>query len=239
MGKTIRNQSYKRGNNTALRLLEWSSGTPDSTPIPKQHPPPKNEPENMKSPAEEEILLSQLDTENAAQDNSPVGNLFSIKPDIPIAPERSNSKYQLRKSPRPSIRLHSIKCPPDLKGILRAGYKPYHVTIDDLLILDEAQIKAFKHAVRLHKRLHSASFNIDHPNLETILNYRFKNGISTLLASFDRWLPINTRHKRVSFKLNAQHRKEIKVKSANLSLQNVEWASFFCTTLRELHLCSR
>ena len=239
LGKTIRHQSFKRGNNTALRLLEWSSGTPVSTPIPKQHPPPKNELENMKSPADEEILLSQLDTENVAQDNSPVGNLFSSQPDIPIAPERSNSRYQLRQSPRPSIRLHSIKCPPELKGILRAGYKPYHVTIDDLLILDAAQVKAFKHAVRLHKGLHSASFNIDHPNLDAILQYKFKNGISTLLASFDRWLPINTRHKRVSFKLNAQHRKEIMVKSANLTLENLEWASFFCTTLRELHLCSR
>ena len=193
----------------------------------------------MKSPADEEMLLSELDTESAQQNNSAVGNLFSIKPKIPNAPERSNSRYNLRQSPRPSIRLHSIKSPPDLKGILRSGYRPYHVTIDDLLILDEAQVKAFKQAVRLHKRLHSASFNIDHPNLEAILNFRFKNGISTLLASFDRWLPINTRHKKVSFKLDAQHRKEIMVKSAILTLSNLEWASFFCTSLGELHLCSR
>ena len=192
----------------------------------------------MKSPADEEILLSQLDTENAAQDNSPVGNLFSIKPEIPNAPERSNSRYNLRQSPRPSIRLHSIKSPPDLKGILRPGYRPYHVTIDDLLILDVSQVRAFKQAVRLHKRLYSASFAIDHPNLEEILSFHFKNGISTLLTSFDRWLPIHTHDKRVSFNLDAQHRKEIMVKSAVLTLGNVERASFFCTSLRELHLCS-
>ena len=197
------------------------------------------DPENTKCPADEEILLNQLDTENAERNNSDeASNLFSVNPDIQNATQRSNSKYNLRQAPRPSIRLHSTKSPPDLQGILKPGYRPYHVTIDDLLILDDSQVRAFKKAVRLNKRLYSASFAVYHPNLEEILSFQFKNGISTLLTSFDRWLPIHTHDKQVSFNLDAQHRKEIMVKSAVLTLYNVERASFFCSSLRELHLCS-
>ena len=77
LGKIIRNQSFKRGNNTALRLLDLSSGKPDSTTPPQQQPPPVSDPENKKCPADEEFLLTQLDTENAEQNISDeVGNLF-------------------------------------------------------------------------------------------------------------------------------------------------------------------
>ena len=75
LGKIIRNQSFKRGNNTALRLLDLSAGKPDSTTPPQQQPPPVSDPENKKCPADEEFLLTQLDTENAEQNISDeVGN---------------------------------------------------------------------------------------------------------------------------------------------------------------------
>ena len=187
-------------------------------------------------------MLTQLDTENAEQNISDeVGNLFSNKPEIQNATQRSqNPRYNLRQSPRPSVRLHAtnlLESQPDLQSILKPGYRLYHVTIDDLLILDNSHIRAFKKAVRLHKAQDSASFAVNHPNLEEILGFHFKNGISTLLTNFDRWLPINTHDKRVSFKLDDQHRTQILVKSAVLTLGNVERASFFCTSLRELHLC--
>ena len=144
----------------------------------------------------------------------------------------------MRRSPRPSVRLNSTKLesPPDIKSILKPGYRFYHVTIDDLLILDICQIKAIKKAIRLHKSEDSASFAVKHPNLEEILVFQFKNGISTLLTNFDRWLPLHTHDKRVTFQLNEQHRAHVLVKCAILTLDNVERASYFCTSLRELHL---
>ena len=144
----------------------------------------------------------------------------------------------MRRSPRPSVRLNSTKLdsPPAIKSILKPGYRFYHVTIDDLLILDNCQIKAIKKAIWLHKSEDAASFADKHPNLQEILVFQFKNGISTLLTNFDRWLPLHTHDKRVTFQLNEQHRPHVLVKSAILTLGNVERASYFCTSLRELHL---
>ena len=240
LGKIIRNNSFKRGNNTALRLLDLSEGKPDSKAISLQQLPPVSDPEDKKCPSDEEFLLTQLDTENVEQNISDeVGSLFSNQPEILNEVQRSNnSRYNLRRSPRPSVRLNSTKLesPPDIKSILKPGYRFYHVTIDDLLILDNCQIKAIKKAIRLHKSEDSASFAVKHHNLEEILDFQFKNGISNLLTNFDRWLPLHTHDKRVTFQLNEQHRAHVLVKSAILTLGNVERASYFCTSLRELHL---
>ena len=78
MGKIIRHNSFKRGNNTALRLLDLSEGKTDSQVIPHQQPPPVCETEDKKGPTDEEFLLSKLDTENVELENTAeVGNLFS------------------------------------------------------------------------------------------------------------------------------------------------------------------
>ena len=129
------------------RLLDLSEGTPDSQAISLQQPPPLSDPKDKKCPSDEEFLLTKLDTENVEQDiTDEVGSLFSNQPEILNEVQRSNnSRYNLRRSPRPSVRLNSTKLesPPDIKSIL----KP----IDDLLILDNSQIRAIKKAIRLHK----------------------------------------------------------------------------------------
>ena len=137
MGKIIRHNSFKRGNNTALRLLDLSEGKPNSQTISQQQPPPLSDPEDKKCPSDEEFLLTKLDTENVEQDiTDEVGSLFSNQPAISNEVHRSNnSGYNLRRSPRPSVRLHSIKLdsPPDIKSILKPGYRFHHVTIKSRL----------------------------------------------------------------------------------------------------------
>ena len=168
-----------------------------------------------------------------------MGSLFSNQPEILNEIQRSNiSRYNLRRSPRPSVRLTSIKLDSQtvLKSILKPGYRFYYTTIDDLLILDACQVRAIKKAIRLHKSENAESFAVKHPNLEEILFFRFKNGITTLLANFDRWLPHHKHNKKVPFQLNEGHRPHIMVKSAILSLGNIERASYFCTSMKELHL---
>ena len=110
------------------------------------------------------------------------------------------------------------------------------MTIDDLLILDNYQIKAIKKAISLHKSENAATFAVEHPNLEEILVFQYKTGISTLLTNFDRWLPLHTHDKKVKFQLDEHHRSHVLVKSAILTLGNIEMASYFCTSMRELHL---
>ena len=124
----------------------------------------------------------------------------------------------------------------NLKGILKSGYTYYYPTVDDLLLLDSSQVRATKKAIRLHKSENAESFAIKHPNLEEILFFRFKNGISTLLANFDRWLPHQSHNKKVTFQLNEGHRSHVMVKSAILSFENIVQASYFCTSMEELHL---
>ena len=198
------------------------------------------ETEDKKGPTDEEFLLSQLDTENVEHENTAeVGNLFSNKPEVLNEIQRSNiSRYNLRRSPRPSVRLNSLKLDNQiiLKSILKPGYTYYYPTIDDLLLLDTCQVRATKKAIRLHKSENAESFAIRNPNLEEILFFRFKNGISTLLANFDRWLPHNSHNKKVTFQLNEGHRSHVKLKSAILSFGNIETASYFCTSMKELHL---
>ena len=101
MGKIIRHNSFKRGNTTALRLLDLSEGKIDSQEIPHPKPPPLCETEDKKGPTDEEFLLSKLDTENVEHENTAeVGNLFSNKPEVLNEIQRSNiSRYNLRRSP--------------------------------------------------------------------------------------------------------------------------------------------
>ena len=72
-------------------------------------------------------------------------------------------------------------------------------TIDDLLLLDGQQIKAIKVAISHHKNENPNSFSRNHPNLEEILKFKFRNGLSALLANYDRWLPNKPSDKSVKF----------------------------------------
>ena len=123
-----------------------------------------------------------------------------------------------------------------LKSILKPGYTYYCPTVDDLLLLDSSQVIATKKAIKLHKLENKEHFSIKNPNLEEILFFKFKNGISTLKAKNERWLPNHSSKKKVTFSLDEKHKSHIKLKSAILSIGNIEKATYFCTSLKELHL---
>ena len=123
-----------------------------------------------------------------------------------------------------------------LKSILKPGYTYYCPTVDDLLLLDSSQVIATKKAIKLHKLENEENFVIKNPNLEEILFFKFKNGISTLLANYERWLPNHSSKKQATFSLDENHKSHIKLKSANLKMSNIEKATYFCTSLKELHL---
>ena len=123
-----------------------------------------------------------------------------------------------------------------LKSILKSGYTYYYPTVDDLLLLDSSQVVATKKAIKLHKLENEENFAIKNPNLEEILFFKFKNGISTLLANYERWLPNHSNKKKVTFSLDEKHKSHIKLKSAILSIRNIEKATYYCTSLKELHL---
>ena len=148
------------------------------------------------------------------------------------------SRYNLRNNPQPNVRLNSMKLDNqiNLKGILKSGYTYYYPTVDDLLLLDSSQVRATKKAIKLHKLENVETFAIKYPNLEEILFFKFKNGISTLLANYKRWLPNHSNNKKVTFQLDGEHKSHIRLKSAILSIGNIEKATYFCTSMKELHL---
>ena len=77
-GKIIRQNSFKRGNSTALRLLDMSQGNLESQENPQTQPPHMYETVDKEGPANEDYLLSKLDTENVEhEDTQEVGNLFT------------------------------------------------------------------------------------------------------------------------------------------------------------------
>ena len=81
------------------------------------------------------------------------------------------------------------------------------------------------------------NFARQNPNLEEILHFKFRNGISALLSNYERWLPNNSGGKKVSFELDEKHKTHIKIKSVILSLKRIEQATFYCVSLDELKLC--
>ena len=189
-GRIIRHNSFKRGNTTALRLLDMSQGNIESQENPQTQPPHMYEAVDKEGPADEEYLLSKLDTENVEHKNTQeVGNLFSNKQEAFNDEQRSNiSKYNLRSHPKPNVRLNSMRLDNqiNLKSILKSGYTYYYLTVDDLLLLDSSQVRATKKAIKLHRLENEENFAIKYPNLEEILFFKFKNGISTLLANYER-----------------------------------------------------
>ena len=79
-GKIIRQNSFKRGNSTALKLLDMSQGNLESQNIPQTQPSHMNATVDKEEPADESYLLSKLDTENVEyEDNQELGNLFTNK----------------------------------------------------------------------------------------------------------------------------------------------------------------
>ena len=80
------------------------------------------------------------------------------------------------------------------------------------------------------------SFARHNPNLEEILHFKFRNGISALLSNYERWLPNKSTGKKVSFKSDEQNETSIKVKSVNLSLERIELGTFFCVSFNEMKL---
>ena len=240
-GKTIRNNSFKRGNLTALKLLEMSQGNleaPDNSQAQTTH---ENSAKEQEEPDEESFLMSELDTESVAHENNQeLGNMFTNRQDISPDAQRSIiSKYNLRDKPKRSVRLNSIKIDNklNLKSILKSGYVKHFPTIDDLLLLDSQQVIAIKKAIKLHKLENLENFAIQNPNLEEILYFKFRNGISTLLSNYERWLPNNSGGKKVSFELDEKHKTHIKIKSVILSIEKIEQATFYCVSLKELQLC--
>ena len=64
-GKAIRNSAFKRGNLTALKLIEMSQGnldTTDTSPALETHDTAKEQKES----SEEDTLMSELDTEGVS-----------------------------------------------------------------------------------------------------------------------------------------------------------------------------
>ena len=109
-------------------------------------------------------------------------------------------------------------------------------TIDDLLLLDGQQIKAIKVAISHHKNENPNSFSRNHPNLEEILKFKFRNGLSELLANFDRWLPNKPSDKSVKFDLDGHKDGSIKIKCINLTLEEIDLSSYFRVSLQEMGL---
>ena len=82
-GKRIRNNAFKRGNLTALKLLEMSQGdseTPDTSQVLNTH---ENSAKEHKEPCEENFLMSELDTESVVHENNQeLGNMFTYQQEI-------------------------------------------------------------------------------------------------------------------------------------------------------------
>ena len=205
-GKIIRQNSFKRGNSTAIRLLNMSQGNLESQDNPQTQPTHMNATVDKEEPTEESYLLSKLDTENVEhEDNQEIGNLFTNKQENFLDEQRSNiTQYNLRSHPKRNVRLNSMRLDNKiiLKSILKSGYTYYYPTVDDLLLLDSNQVVATKKAIKLHKLENEENFAIKYPNLEEILFFKFKNGISTLLANYERWLPNHSNKKKVTFNLD-------------------------------------
>ena len=196
---------------------------------------------DKEEPAEESYLLSKLDTENVEHENDQeLGNLFKSKQETFPDEMRSNvTQYNLRNHPKRNVKLNSMKIDNklNLKSILKSGYVKHYPTIDGLLLLDLQQVIAIKKAIKIHKLENEETFAIKNPNLEEILYFKFKNGISTLLSNYERWLPNHSGGKKVTFSLDEKHKSHIKLKSAILSIRNIQKATYYCTPLKELHLC--
>ena len=100
-------------------------------------------------------------------------------------------------------------------------------TIDDLILLDGNQIKAIKKAILQHKWENSKSFDRNQPNLQEILKFKFRNGLSTLLSNYDRWLPVKQTNKSVRFKNYWRDDGSLKIKGINLTMEELELSTFF------------
>ena len=226
---------------TALKLLEMSQGdleTPATSQLLDTHEDTAKE---HKESCKEDFLMSELDTESVVHENNQeLGNMFTNQQEISSDAHRSNiSNYNLRNKPKRSVRLNSIKINDkiDSKSILKTKYVKKFPTIDDLLLLDSQQIIAIKKAIKLHKMENQENFARQNPNLEEILHFKFRNGISALLSNYERWLPNNSGGKKVSFELDEKHKTHIKIKSVILSIEKIEQATFYCVSLKELQLC--
>ena len=86
-----------------------------------------------------------------------------------------------------------------------------------------------------HKWENLKFFDINHPNLQEILKFKFKNGLSTLLSSYDRWLPVKSTQKSVSFNIEIG---AIQIKQLNLTMEELELSTFFGVSLHEMKLLS-
>ena len=154
-GKIIRQNSFKRGNSTALKLLDMSQGNLESQDNPQTQPSQMDATVDKKEPAEESYLLFKLDTENVEHDDTQeLGNLFTNKQEAFHDELRSNiTQYNLRSNPKRNVRLNSMRLDNKiiLKSILKSGYTYYYPTVDDLLLLDSSQVVAMKKAIKLHK----------------------------------------------------------------------------------------
>ena len=240
-GKIIRHNSFKRGNSTALKLLDMSQGDLEAPDNPQVQTTHVNSTKDQEEPDEESFLLSGLDTENVEHENNQeLGNMFTSKQEtFPDAMRSNITQYNLRNHPKRNVKLNSLKIDNklNLKSILKSGYVKHYPTIDDLLLLDSRQVIAIKKAIKLHKLENKETFAIKNPNLEEILYFKFKNGISTLLSNYERWLPNNSGGKKVTFNLDEKHKSHIKIKSVILSIEKIEQATFYCVSLKELQLC--
>ena len=72
--------------------------------------------------------------------------------------------------------------------------------------------------------------------MEEILKFKFRNGLSALLANYNRWLPNKPSEKSVKFYLDGQNEGSIKIKCINLTLEEIELSTFFGVSLQEMGL---
>lgn len=175
---------------------------------------------------EDETLLEKLNTESGieSENNSEMGNIFSyqqnaIDQTTEQQGERSKiSQYNLRDRPKKSFKASQIKI---VKGILLSKNVTNHPTIDDLILLDKAQVRAIKKPIIHHKNQNLKDFHIKNYNLEEKINFDFKNSLSNLLSSYDQWLPVKKKWKSVSFKqIDTVH--EVQIKKLNLTFTGNE-----------------
>ena len=171
-------------------------------------------------------LLDILDTEAGVhmEEATELGNIFSqqqetIHKSLEDQGERSTqSKYNLRSHPKRSFKLAQAKI---IKSILKSGAFQQHPTIDDMVLLDKAQIRATNQDISHHMFLNKKDFKRKEFNLHEILMFKFKDSLSNLLSSYNKWLPVRQPNKSFGF-TQIENDTKVILRKLNLNFENLE-----------------
>ena len=156
-----------------------------------------------------------------------MGNIFEEQQNN----ETRGHTYNLRKNPKRSWKINSLQ----ISGILRnSNTKSMMVTIEDLLLLDKKAIEAFKKAASLQLHLRPDCREKNH--LQSIIRFRFHESLAPYVQNLNNWLPIKQNTKTVTFVENMESSKMIKSNKVCLNIEQLEWATFYSCSLKEMNI---